>query len=42
MKLRMKITEGSSLHYVNGIIAHNKVMKGVLVNKGVLGEKLLI
>jgi len=36
----MKITEGSSLHYVNGIIAHNKVMKGVLVNKGVLGEKI--
>lgn len=40
MKLRMKVTEGSSLHYVNGIIAHNKVMKGVLVNKGVIGEKI--
>lgn len=41
MKLCMKIMEGFFLYYVNGIIVYNKVMKGVLVNKGVFGEKII-
>ena len=35
MKLRMKLTEGDTFYSVTGLIAHNPIMKWVLVDKGV-------
>ena len=41
MKLRMKLTEGNTFHSVTGIIAHNPIMKSVLVDKGVAEDKIV-
>lgn len=41
MKLRMKLTEGDTFHSVTGIIAHNPIMKSVLVDKGVAENKIV-
>ena len=41
MKLRMKLTEGDTFHSVTGIIAHNPIMKSVLVDKGVEADKIV-
>ena len=41
MKLRMKLTESDTFHSVTGIIAHNPVMKSVLVDKGVAEDKIV-
>lgn len=41
MKLRMKLTESDTFHSVTGIIAHNPIMKSVLVNKGVAEDKIV-
>ena len=40
MKLRMKLTEGDTFHSVTGIIAHNPIMKSVLVDEGVAEDKI--
>ena len=40
-KLRMKLTESDTFHYVTGIIAHNPIMKSVLVDKGVAEDKIV-
>lgn len=41
MKLRMKLTESDTFHSVTGIIAHNPIMKSVLVDKGIAEEKIV-
>ena len=41
MKLRMKLTESDTFHSVTGIIAHNPIMKSVLVDKGVEADKIV-
>ena len=41
MKLRMKLTESDTFHSVTGIIAHNPMMKSVLVDKGVAEDKIV-
>ena len=41
MKLRMKLTESDTFHSVTGIIAHNPIMKSVLVDKGVSEDKIV-
>lgn len=41
MKLRMKLTESDTFHSVTGIIAHNPIMKSVLVDKGVAEDKIV-
>ena len=41
MKLRMKLTEGDTFHSVTGIIAHNPIMKSVLVDEGVAEDKIV-
>ena len=41
MKLRMKLTESDTFHSVTGIIAHNPMMKSVLVDKGVEEDKIV-
>ena len=41
MKLRMKLTESDTFHSVTGIIAHNPIMKSVLVDKGVDADKII-
>ena len=41
MKLRMKLTESDTFHSVTGIIAHNSIMKSVLVDKGVAEDKIV-
>ena len=41
MKLRMKLTESDTFHSVTGIIAHNPIMKSVLVDKGITEEKIV-
>ncbi len=41
MKLRMKLTESDTFRSVTGIIAHNPVMKSVLVDKGVVEDKIV-
>ncbi|MFR8022666.1 MAG: galactofuranosyltransferase, partial [Streptococcus salivarius] len=41
MKLRMKITESDTFRNVTGIIAHNPIMKSVLVDKGVAEDKIV-
>ena len=41
MKLRMKLTESDTFRNVTGIIAHNPIMKSVLVDKGVVEDKIV-
>ena len=41
MKLRMKLTESDTFRNVTGIIAHNPIMKSVLVDKGVAEDKIV-
>lgn len=41
MKLRMKLTESDTFHSVTGIIAHNPIMKSVLVDKGVAEDRIV-
>ena len=41
MRLRMKLTESDTFHSVTGIIAHNPIMKSVLVDKGVEADKIV-
>ena len=41
MKLRMKLTEGDTFYSVTGLIAHNPIMKSILVNKGVAEDKIV-
>lgn len=41
MKLRMKLTESDTFHSVTGIIAHNPIMKSVLVDKEIAGDKIV-
>lgn len=41
MKLRMKLTESDTFHSVTGLIAHNPIMKSVLVDKGIAEEKIV-
>lgn len=37
----MKLTESDTFHSVTGIIAHNPIMKSVLVDKGIAEEKIV-
>ena len=41
MRLRMKLMESDTFHSVTGIIAHNPIMKSVLVDKGVEADKIV-
>ena len=41
IKLRMKLTEGDTFYSVTGLIAHNPIMKSVLVDKGVAEDKIV-
>ena len=41
MKLRMKLTESDTFHSVTGIIAHNPIMKSVLMDKGIAEDKIV-
>ena len=41
MKLRMKLTESDTFRNVTGIIAHNPIMKSVLVDKGIAEDKIV-
>ena len=40
-KIRIKVLESKPLDLVDGIIAHNDMMKSVLVNKGISSNKIV-
>ncbi len=40
-KIRVHVQESSLLKVADGIITHNPIMKSVLVNKGISGQKLI-
>lgn len=41
IKLRMKLTEGDVFNLVDGIIAHNSIMRSVLIDKGIDEKKIV-